>query len=200
AWAPFGARADALRSMIGELRRFLHAEYAALPEGVHPPRPVQRHGYGGAGPPLIVGGTGDRILRIGAEHADILSVAGVYQIPGAPPGTFRLGTAAQAAERVRFARGCAGQRADDIEWHLLVQAVVATDDRRAAATQLIDQFGASLEMSVDEVLQTPFLLIGTPEQMAGQLLEHRERYGYSYLTVHEPFMETFAPVIELLRR
>ncbi len=199
-WEPFGTRAEALRTMVSELRKFFHADFEALPDGVQPPRPVQRHGFGGYGPPLIIGGTGDRILRIAAAHADTVSVAGVYQVKGEAPGTFRLGTAAEAQERVRFARQHARDRADEIEWHLLLQAVVETSDRRGAATKLIEQFGASLDMTVDEVLETPFLLIGTVKEMAEQLIEHRERYGFTYLTVHEPFMASFAPVIEVLRR
>lgn len=200
AWEPFATRAEVLRDMISELGRCFQADFAAATEGARPPRPVQRYGFRGAGPPLIVGGTGDRILRIAAEYADIVSVAGVYQIPGKPPGTFRLGTATEAQERVRFARDCAGERADEIEWHLLVQAVVETLDRRATAKELIERYGAALQMTTDEVLETPFLLIGTIDEMAAQLLDHRERYGFSYLTVHEPFVTTFAPVIERLRR
>jgi hypothetical protein len=46
--------------------------------------------------PLIVGGTGDRILTIAAEHADIIGIAGAYQIKGQPVATFRMGTAAEA--------------------------------------------------------------------------------------------------------
>jgi len=151
----------------------------------------------GSGPPLLVGGTGDRILRIAAAHADIVSVAGLYQLAGKPPGTFRLGTAVEAEERVRFARECAGQRADEIEWHLLVQMVVETRDRRGTAAELITRLGA--DMTVDDAVRTPFLLIGTVEEMAEQLRRTRQRYGFSYLTVHEPYMEAFAPVIQRLR-
>jgi hypothetical protein len=43
--------------------------------------------------------------------------------PGKPRGTFRPGTAAEAVERVRLARE--HERADEIEWHLLVPAAVA---------------------------------------------------------------------------
>ncbi|OLT16087.1 F420-dependent oxidoreductase [Pseudonocardia sp. CNS-139] len=194
-WEPFGARAQRLEETITDVQRFLSTELAALPNG-SVPAPVQHVGFGGSGPPLIVGGTGDRILTIAGRHADVIGVAGVYQIPGQPPGTFRIGTAAEADERVAFARTAAGERNADVEWNLLVQAVVPAPDRRAAATDLRTRFGG--RMSVDEVLETPFLLIGTPEQMAEQLRERRERYGFTLVTVHEPYQEPFEPVVELL--
>ncbi|MHA6617929.1 LLM class F420-dependent oxidoreductase [Pseudonocardia sp. DLS-67] len=194
-WEPFGARARRLEETITQLRRFFTTDLAALPGG-HSPVPVQRTGFGGSGPPLIVGGTGDRVLSVAARYADIIGVAGVYQIPGRPPGTFRLGTAAEADERVRFTRELAGARADDVEWNMLAQMVVPTDDRRAAAEDLVSRFG---EMTVEEVLETPFLLIGTHAQIAEQLRASRERYGFSYITVHEPYYEAFEPVVELMR-
>lgn len=92
-------------------------------------RPVQRQGFDGAGPPLIVGGTGDRVLDIAAQYADIVSVASIYQVKGEQPGKMRLGTAAEADERVRHVREATGARADRIEWHALVQSVVVTEDR-----------------------------------------------------------------------
>jgi probable F420-dependent oxidoreductase len=195
-WEPFGARAHRLEETITQLRRFFTSDLEALPGG-HSPVPVQRTGFDGSGPPLIVGGTGDRVLSIAARYADIIGVAGVYQLPGRPPGTFRLGTAAEADERVRFTRELAGARADDVEWNLLAQMVVVTDDRRAAAEDLVGRFGG--EMTVEEALETPFLLIGTHAQIAEQLRASRERYGFSYITVHEPYYEAFEPVVELVR-
>jgi hypothetical protein len=32
--------------------------------------------------------------------------------------------------------------------------------------------------------------------MAQQILRNRERYGFTYYTVHGPYADTFAPVIE----
>ncbi|BAH48564.1 hypothetical protein ROP_03170 [Rhodococcus opacus B4] len=196
-WKAFGGRVEQLSELVDGLRTCFTTDFAELPEDRTVPRPLQRRGFGGSGPPLIIGGTGDRVLRIAAAHADIVGVAGTFQIPGRPPGTFRLATADEAAERIRFVRTHAGARAERIEWHLLVQLVVETDDRRAAANEIAERLGGT--MSVDDVLGTPYVLVGTVEEMAGQLRSHRERYGFSYITVHEPYLEVFAPVIRRLR-
>jgi probable F420-dependent oxidoreductase len=202
-WEPYGARADRLEATIEELERLFaadgYAQQEELRAGLGSPvlRPVQRRGFGGHGPPLIVGGTGDRILKIAAERADIIGIAGAYQIKGRPPGEIRIGTAAEADERVRYARECAGERADRLEWHVLTQTVIVTDDRHAAAEKLLEQAGPV--MSVDDLLETPFALIGTVEELAEQIMRGRERYGFTYYTVHAPYMDAFAPVIERVR-
>jgi probable F420-dependent oxidoreductase len=208
-WQPFAARADALELVIGDLERYFAGELEQLPAARPLPRPVQRAGFGGSGPPLLIGGTGDSVLRIAGRHAQIVGVAGAYQVKGLPPGTFRLATAAEADERVLFARRCAGPRAADIEWHLLVQAVVIAKDRRAAAEQLVlehqraaERAGAVDErvvLTVDQALETPFLLIGTADEIADQLRRSRQRWGFSFVTVHEPYMRAFAPVLARLR-
>jgi probable F420-dependent oxidoreductase len=207
-WRPAPERAAQLAGLIGALERYFGTDFEQLRAGRTAPKPVQHSGFGGLGPPLLVGGTGDAVLRIAAEHAQIVGVAGAYQVKGQPPGVLRLSTAAEADERVSFARECAGTRADEIEWHLLAQAVVVTSDRRGATEDLLAEHsrgaaaGASDERSVltvDEALATPYLLIGTVDEIAGQLLRSRERWGFSYVTVHEPYMRAFAPVIERLR-
>ena len=202
-WESFGARVERLKATIEQLHREFardgYPQQAPLRQEFNIPvlRPAQRIGFGGWGPPLIVGGTGDRVLRLAAAQADIVSIAGAFQVHGQPPGTMRLGTATEADERVRYARQCAGERADQLEWHVLIQAVVETDDRSAAAAALARRFGDT--MPAEEILATPFVLIGTVEQMAEQILRNRERYGFTYYTVHGPFADTFAPVIEQLR-
>ncbi len=209
-WLPPAARAAKLAELISELARYFSTDLERLRGGRPGPKPVQRAGFGGFGPPLLVGGTGDAVLRIAGEHAQIVGVAGAYQVKGQPPGTLRLASVAEADERMQFARSCAGARADDIEWHLLVQAVTVTEDRHAAAEKVIAEHRDAAEragvtderavLTVEEALETPYLLIGTVDEIAAQLLRSRERWGYSYVTVHEPYMREFAPVIERLRR
>ena len=73
----------------------------------------------------------------------------------------------------------------------------STDDRRAAAEELAREEDETLTAA--EILATPFFLIGTLDQIAAQILRNRDRYGFTYYTVHEPFGEEFAPVIERVR-
>ena len=203
AWPSFGERAGRLASTLDELDRVFGSdgypggapgrEFFGLPVQA----PVQRRADGRSGPPLIIGGTGDRILALAARRADTVALAGAVQVPGQPPGTFRMATAAQAAERVRFLREQAGERFTGLELNVLIQAVVITGDRRATAAELAA--GRFSPFTPEEVLDTPFLLIGTINEIADQLRERRERYGFSFITVHEPYMRAFAPVIERVR-
>ncbi|MFB6776122.1 hypothetical protein ACFCX0_01515 [Streptomyces sp. NPDC056352] len=48
----------------------------------------------------------------------------------------------------------------------------------------------------DHALALPLFTVGTIRQMAAQLRGQRERYGFSYLTVLEPNMKAFAPVLQ----
>jgi len=77
-----------------------------------------------------------------------------------------------------------------------VIGVERTDDREAAAARIADEDPGDL--TVDEALTTPFLLIGTEEEIADQLRSHRERYGFTSFTVQRPHMELLGPSIRLL--
>ncbi len=54
-------------------------------------------------------------------------------------------------------------------------------------------------LSVDRALALPLVLAGPLEEVVAKARAQRERFGFSYLTVLEPFMEAFAPVMERLR-
>jgi probable F420-dependent oxidoreductase len=202
-WEGFTARAERLEQAIEQIGRIFAAggyeQRRATEEhyGTGPLLPVQKAGFGGYGPPLIVAGTGERVLRVAARQASIIGIAGAKQARGKPPGTLRLCSAREADEAVKFARAQAGGRAADVEWNVLVQLVKVTSDRRAVAEELAKDPDDGL--SVEEILQTPFLLFGTVDEMAAQIAANRERYGFSYYSVHAPFAEEFAPVIERLR-
>ncbi|AYY13577.1 TIGR03621 family F420-dependent LLM class oxidoreductase [Actinobacteria bacterium YIM 96077] len=204
-WRGIAERVERLEQTIGELRRFFTDGINEPESGVRAREelqrpqllPVQRQGFGGSGPPLLIGGTGNGSLRLAAAYADIIGFGGLFQMKGEPPGTFRLATSAELEERVAYMREQAGARIDEMEINVLVQLVAITGDRRGYAEQLVAEHLPYY--TVEEALTTPFLLIGTAEQIAEQLRQNRERYGFSYITVHEPYMREFAPVIEKLR-
>jgi hypothetical protein len=79
----------------------------------------------------------------------------------------------------------------------LVQRVVVTNDRRQAAEELTSRW---TQVTPDEILQSPYVLIGTVDQMVEDLQAYRDRWGISYYVVHEPYMDAFAPVVARLAR
>lgn len=178
---PAGRRVDHLGDTVARTMSLL-----ADPD--HTPRPVQEL------VPLLLGGNGDRVLRMAAEHADIV---GFTAARTGRDGDLEPLSADDFAERVAFARAAAGDRAGTIEWNLLMQIVVVTDDATGVAEENIEKW--ELSMSPQEFLDLPSILIGTAADIAGRLVELRETTGISYLTVLEPVLEQFAPVIELLR-
>jgi probable F420-dependent oxidoreductase len=154
------------------------------------PQPVQQP------VPLLIGGNGRRVLETAGRLADIVSFTGFSQVEGENEVNPTHFTDAGLAEQVTWVLTAAGPRFDELELSTLVQGVVLTDDRRAAAEQ-VQALVPTLR--VDDILSSPYSLIGTPRQIADQLRERRDRLGVSYITVFEKDADAMAKVIELVR-
>jgi hypothetical protein len=99
-------------------------------------------------------------------------------------------------ERVQRIREVAGEeRYSRLELNALVQRVVVTDHRQRAAEELASRWP---QLSADDILQSPYVLIGTVDQMVEDLTVRRERWNISYYVVHEPYLDDFAPVVARL--
>lgn len=183
-WGSPGERVDHLTRTIEELDRLLG-------DAEHLPQPAQR-----PRPPLLIGGNGPRMLRLAARHAEIAAFTGGRQAPGKTEGTLELMPADELAASVDRYRSYAADRPEPAELNILVQQVLVTDDRRAAAR---DFAARGVGLDEEQALEAPTLLFGTPKQMAEQLRERRERFGFSYITVLDPFLGAFAPVLEELK-
>jgi len=178
------------RLLEGETVTFTGRHYRVTGHTIHP-RPVQR-----PRPPLFIGGNAPRLLEVAAREADIVGLTGVaFRRGGAEPDVadFR---AAIVDERVAFVREVAGARVEQLELSALVQRVIVTDDRRKAAEELASGRWSSL--AADDVLASPYVLIGTTDEMVDQLRARRERWGISYVMTHEAFMDALAPVVDRL--
>ncbi|UFR05908.1 LLM class F420-dependent oxidoreductase [Streptomyces sp. Go40/10] len=181
---PFGSpreRVDHLERTLAELDRLLGS-------GEHQPRPAQSR------VPVLVGANGDRMLRLTAAHADIAAFTGAR--PGRTPGTLEPLRAEELDERVARYRALAADRAEPAELNLLIQLVAVTDDPEPVLRPLLESLPG---MTVDEVLALPIVLAGPLEDVVAKARAQRERFGFSYLTVLEPSMEAFAPVLARLR-
>ena len=92
-------------------------------------------------------------------------------------------------------RQAAGDRYELLELNALVQRVVVTDDRRQAAKELARRWP---QLSPADILQSPYVLLGTVDQQVEDLQARRERWGISYYVIFEPFVEVLAPVVARL--
>jgi probable F420-dependent oxidoreductase len=155
------------------------------------PLPVQK-----PHPPILIGGNGRRLLALAAREADIVGFSGItFRRGGAAPPDLSGWRVSGVDERVQLVREAAGDRYPRLELNALVQRVVVTDDRRRAAEELTSRWA---QLTADEFLASPYVLVGTVSQMTDDLLERRERWGISYYVVHEPYLEAFAPVVARL--
>ncbi|MFF9089736.1 LLM class F420-dependent oxidoreductase [Streptomyces sp. NPDC014991] len=181
---PYGSpreRVDHLRHTVEELRRLLGS-----PE--HQPRPARSR------VPVLIGANGDRMLRLTAEHADIAAFTGAR--PGKTPGAPVPLGAGELDERVARYLELAADRPAPAELNLLVQQVAVTDDPEPALRPLLERRPG---LSLDDALALPVVLAGPLEDVVAKVRAQRERFGFSYVTVLEPGMEAFAPVLARLR-
>jgi probable F420-dependent oxidoreductase len=152
------------------------------------------HPHTPGGPPIFVAGGGPRMLRFAARHADIVGVN-----PSLPTSEKRAeaahdGVAARIDEKFALVREAAGDRFDDLTFHGWLRHAQVTDDGHGAATEI----AAATGLTADDVLASPFVLVGSVEEIVERLQERRERWGYSYYTVQQPAAREFAEVVAAL--
>lgn len=135
--------------------------------------------------PLLIGGNGTRVLQLAGRVADVAGLAGFSHNRDATKVELTHFDAAGLQDRIAVVADAAGDRFDAIELNALIQFVVVTDDRPASAAELAAAFGG---ISPDFVLDSPFVLLGTHEQMAETLVERRQRFGVSYWTVFDEWV------------
>ncbi|MFI6938905.1 LLM class F420-dependent oxidoreductase [Streptomyces sp. NPDC050418] len=186
-WGKPGERVGHLVRTVRELKRLCSEE------------PLRGQLAQDGGPPLLIGGNGTRMLRLAAEEARIAAFTGARSHPQEPGTLLALSAdqfAAGIARYEEFERAGRGAAEEPAERNLLLQMVQLTDDRAKAVEALAAR---STHLTPEQVLDLPILAIGELDEVVRQLLGLRERFGLTYLTVLEPYMEAFAPVIEALR-
>jgi probable F420-dependent oxidoreductase len=143
--------------------------------------------------PLLVGGNGRRVLRVGAEHADVVSLTGLRRtLADGHQHEVDWSTGA-IDERVELLRR--HRRGDPPVLDVLVQHVEITGSPEAAAEQLAARVAG---LTPAEVLACPFALVGPVDDLAARLLAYRDRWGISSYVVREPAARDAALLLRAL--
>ena len=137
------------------------------------PRPVQQPRL-----PLLVAGTGERMLKMAAREADIVAIGSKIPLPGADP------TDATLEQKIAWLKEAAGERFTALQLSQTIYDLEISD----SPTGLGSQAGGP------PIPKRPM----PTAQAVDALLEQRDRYGFSYLQVYAGQMENFAPVVARL--
>ena len=153
------------------------------------PKPIQ------ARPPLLIGGGGKRVLSYAAREADIIGINGTLTAGVVGPEALETMTAESVDEKVAVVAAAGAHRINDIEMNIRTFFVKVTNDRAATVEGISSMFGVSKEL----IDASPFALIGSVEECIEQLLERRERWGFSYTIVGAENIDECAPIVAALR-
>jgi alkanesulfonate monooxygenase SsuD/methylene tetrahydromethanopterin reductase-like flavin-dependent oxidoreductase (luciferase family) len=167
-----------------------------LADETHVPAPVQRP------VPLMVAAMGERGLRVAAEHADVIGLAGAFQVPGRKAGVLTLADAATTDDRVALVRAVAGAHDRDPELDVLLQQVVVDTDPEKAATEAArEAVGHGMDWFTPELLLgSPFVLFAaSPEEAAAELMSRAQRWGVCSWSTHAPWGPALAQVAAAVR-
>ena len=147
-------------------------------------------------PPQLIGAGSKRMLSIAAREADIIGI-----LPKAlTNGTISEDPAERFAEsialKVEWIRQAAGERFDEIELSMVVTVEIA-HDRNQKAEQIIHKRGWN-DITAEQVLEMPSMLIGSIDQITEKIQVLREKYAFSYFVISDTCLEAFAPIVTQL--
>ncbi|MFI5225695.1 MAG: TIGR03621 family F420-dependent LLM class oxidoreductase [Candidatus Limnocylindrales bacterium] len=182
-----------LKGTLGDGPFSFHGTYYTITDHDGYPKPVQR-----PHPPLFIGGGGRRTLSLAGREADIVGLAPrILSGQRADPRSF---TIAAAAEKIGWVREAAGDRFDRLEFNVYPSgtAITVTDHPRAEAAKVADRMRdrTGVELTVDEVLESPHIFIGSIDGFVEKFRLLRERLGISSFLVGG--IDELAPVVERL--
>jgi probable F420-dependent oxidoreductase len=144
--------------------------------------------------PIMVAGNGAALLGHAGAHADIIGLQGMGKTREDGHSHRVKWDPEHLDLQLEQIRAGAGQSPRSVEINVLVQVAEVTDDRDAKYAELV----ASVEgLTLEHAAQTPYLLVGTVDEIVDQILGHRERWGITYFGVRT--LDDFGPVIAAFR-
>jgi len=146
---------------------------------------------------LAIGGGHPLILRAAARLADVVGLSGLGRT--LPDGHLHEARWSQAElhRQLGIVRDEARQAGRSPVIEALVQVVRLTDDRAAAIEELSAKITGA---TAQDVAGTPFLLIGSHEEMAAQLVRQAEELGITSYVGREEAVPDLEKVLALINR
>ena len=183
-------RLEQLREGIAVLKAMFTAEnptfrgkYFAIEGAYNQPRPVQK-----PHPPIMVGGSGEKLLPITGAEADMANlIPPIYNgrdLIQDPAAAVRFDKAVLARKIARVRRHAeeAGRDPSSIEMGGLSLVALAADRKAAdaAAEGVAKQMGFP---SVEAARRSPSILVGTPAQVKDEIRSRIDELGLRYFVV-----------------
>jgi probable F420-dependent oxidoreductase len=143
------------------------------------------------GPRILVAGGGPRLLRFAAESADIVGVNPSTAAGRDSVETFRDAMPLSIDAKVALVRAAAGERWAELELNAWISTARLTGDPAG----LLGSIAAMAETPLDDVLDSPVILVGTESEVVDRLRSRRDRWGYSSTCLPQAAARSFAPVV-----
>jgi probable F420-dependent oxidoreductase len=178
-----------MRAMWTDGSATLPGEYYNVANAEGTPKPVTP-----GGPPLVIGGGSKRILTLAGQYAQTVSI-----VPSLAAGVMGSDMAAESvvekyADRVKWARAAAGDRADELEFQCWTAVVMVVPN----AAEIFEQMAPAFGLTPAQLSAAPIGLVGTTEEISETLQQRREEFGFSNIVLHEAEMDAIAPVVAAL--
>jgi alkanesulfonate monooxygenase SsuD/methylene tetrahydromethanopterin reductase-like flavin-dependent oxidoreductase (luciferase family) len=176
-----------MRGLWREERFSFAGTHYRLTDAVCRPKPVQP-----GGPPIMLGGSGNGIVRRAGTYADLIHMVPVL----GPAGTTtideirKFSDAALPAKlaRLRAAEAAAGRPVGSVRFASTVFTYMPTSSPEHTR-QMAERLAGMLGLTPDETPTHPVVLVGTPEEMAAELRRRERTHGLSLLCINFASLE-----------
>jgi probable F420-dependent oxidoreductase len=157
------------------------------------PKPVQQ-----PHPPFFIGGGGRATLEMAAREARTVGLAPRILRGGRPdPRSF---TWAATEEKIGWVREAAGERFDELTFNVYPSfwPVTVTDDLDGEAEKVAAALKerSGIELTVQEVIDSPHIFIGSHNRFVDKFTDLRDRLGISSFLVGD--LDRLGPVVQRL--
>ena len=166
---------ECILSLWKNERTTFDGEFYHFKDAIQWPKPIQQ-----PHPPIILGGGGKGLLRIAAKYADYINVV---------PEAGKRGHISMEAvkrtndksfrEKVAFVRDEArklGRKPEAVKVSNFVFAMILSESREATR-KTAEMMAPMFQQTADELLESPMILIGTPEECIAELKRRAKDWG-----------------------